>query len=331
MFLDEPVRSIAAAGRAAERAYKRLRSHIRRTLRRSPILGPALVRSWHRRRYRRQMRRSLRLHPPVGFNEHIIHRILHDRDPRLKIVCDKIAVRDFIRERVGAAFLIPLLGIWDDPDDIDWSALPDRFVLKPTYSSGDGALIRSEQDRNPASLTEQARGWLQRDYFDTALEWGYRDLPRRIMAEALLEGPDGQAPVEAHVLTFGGKVALIRVLTGPKLTPERRNGWYDIHGARLANFSGDVKPSDATLTREQVDDIVRAAERAAEGFDHIRVDFYLTDQGLKIGELTPYHGAGLTTWKSQEHDEVLGRVWRHPARIAEVSRLGATAPNTDAN
>lgn len=268
------------------------------------------------------MKATLRLDPPVGFNDHIIHRLLYDRDPRLKIVCDKLAVRDMIRERLGASYLIPLLGAWNDASDIDWRSLPDRFVLKPTHSSGPIAMVRGSSELAPAKLGELAQEWLRHDYFDNSLEWGYRDLPRRLMAEALLHGPDGQAPVEAHVLTFGGQVALIRILTGTKSTPTRRNDWFDRKGARLDNFSGEVEQSGIIVSQRDIEAIVAASERAAAGFDHIRVDLYLTDAGVRVGELTPYHGAGLTVWRSAEHDEILGAAWRDPSQIDRISMIG---------
>lgn len=269
------------------------------------------------------MKATLRLDPPVGFNDRIIHRLLYDRDPRLKIVCDKLAVREMIRDRLGATYLIPLLGTWNDASEIDWQSLPAQFVLKPTHSSGPIAIVPDHVERAPEKLAEMARDWLRHDYFDRSLEWGYRDLPRRLMAEALLRGPDGRAPVEAHVLTFGGQVALIRILTGTKATPTRRNDWFDRDGTRLDNFSGEVEQSGISLNQRDIEAIVTAAERVSAAFDHIRVDMYLTDNGLKIGELTPYHGAGLTVWRGTAQDEVLAAAWRDPRQIHRISEIGA--------
>lgn len=327
MFVKQILQKTADRIRTAVRLYKRLRLRLRRaalrSLRRSPWVGPRMVKDWHKRLYERELKIPLSLDPPLSFNERITHRIFYDRDPRLKIVCDKLAVRNIIRERVGESFLVPLLGTWDNPDEIDWSVLPDRFVLKPSHSSGPIALVLNKTDRDPGALTEQAREWLRHDYFDVAFEWGYRDVPRRLIAERLLTGPDGNAPVEAHVLTFGGRGALIRVLTGVKSTPQRQNSWYDRAGTRLGNFAGGFDLSPAELSRQDVADLIVAAERAAVGFDHIRVDFYLTDAGLKIGELTPYHMGGRMVWRTRAHDEVLGRVWQEPHRTDLFAKFGS--------
>lgn len=303
--------------RAASRIYKQLRRRlVQQPLRRWPVLGPRLIRSWHLRRFQMVMGQPARLAPPAGFNDHIMVRILEDRDPRLKVVCDKIAVRDIIRERAGDAFLVPLLGIWSDPGAIAWEQLPERFVLKPSHASGYVAIVKDESDRDIPALTALARAWLKQDYFDQSLEWGYRGIPRRILAEPLLLGSDRQAPAEAQVFTFGGRSALIRVLTGTKETEDRRDNWFDASGARLPIHSLKITPGDFELPPEVAREIVPVAERAAAGFAHLRVDFYLSDRGPLIGELTPYHGAGLNPWNSPTIDGYLGEIWRDPDRVA---------------
>ena len=275
------------------------------------------------------MHRPVRLHPPVSLNDHLVHRILYDRDPRLKLLCDKIAVRDIIRDRVGEEFVVPLLGVWSDPRDIEWDALPDRFVLKPNHSSGPVALVRSELERNPAKLMAEAAEWLRHDYFDESLEWGYRDLPRRITAEPLLVGPGGGEPAEAIVLTFHGKVAAIRIFTGAKGSAERCDNWFDRHSNRLNFHSLKYQLGDYVLDPAMAARLIAAAEKASAGFDHLRVDFYLTDDGLRIGELTPYLGAGLTPWSRPGCDNLFGQFWQNPDRIAQTRDMNKAIAEAD--
>lgn len=284
-------------------------------LRRVPIVGPPLVRAALILRYKRVLGTLPRLNPPLGYNDLMLERLLRDRDPRLRTICDKLAARQFIGERVDPRFLVPLLGSWKEPEEIDWSGLPPRFVLKPNHASGLFALVRSESDRDPVRLASQAQQWLRVDYFDTSLEWGYRDMPRRLLAEPLLIGPDGGAPPELQIMTFGGRAALIRVLEGQKGTPQRRLSWLDITGKRLPWYESDLSPGDFHLSPEPLDEVLAMAERLAAGFSHLRVDIYLTEAGPRIGELTPYHGGGRTPWSSPEIDTTLGLLWRRPESI----------------
>jgi hypothetical protein len=291
---------------------RRFRDFIRRMLRRVPVIGQRMICASLEQRYKNRHGLAPRLNPPVSFNEHILHRIIYDRDPRLKVICNKLAVRDFIRKHAGPEFVVPLLGVWKDPTEIDWDSLPQRFVLKPNHASGPVAIVLGDSDRNPDLLTESACNWLSYDYFDKSLEWAYLGIPRRILAEPLLTGPEGGPPTEAQVLVFFGKAAYIRVLTGKKLTPDRRDNWFDATGTRLPLCHDAIPLGDFVLSEGDVRILVPVAERVSAGFSHLRVDFYLTNDGPKIGELTPYHAGGTAMWDPPNWDEKLGRVWDCP-------------------
>ena len=313
---------LAMSARRIERTYKRLRSDAWRTALRSDWIGQRINRPWLARRYLEIMKQPLRLAPPIGFNDRVVHRMLYDRDPMLKRICDKVAVREVIRERVGAEFIVPLLGIWSDAADIAWPSLPEGFVLKPSHGSGIAVLVRPTAELNRDALARQAQTWLQKDYFDQSFEWGYLGVPRRILAEPLLRGPDGELPAEPQVMTFGGRAAMIRVLTGPKSTPQRRDNWFDAEGAPLSFHSLKIPRGDYRLAPSVARRLVEVAERAAKGFQQLRVDFYLTADGLRIGELTPYHGAGLNRWSEPGCDRLLGRLWQDPNAIGAIPDLG---------
>jgi tetratricopeptide (TPR) repeat protein len=247
------------------------------------------------------------LNPPQTFNEHILHRIIHDRDPKLSVICDKLKVRDFIGKRVGAEYAVPLYGTWSRASEIVWADLPEIFVLKPNHCSGPYAIVVRENAALIAALTEEADHWLRQDYFDMSLEWGYRGITARLIAEPLLLGPDGEAPVEPQVFTFAGRAKLIRVLIGRK-GEVRHDCWFDPSGRRLAikrEISGQYYPLADSVRRE----LVAVAERLSVGFSSLRVDFYITRRGLKIGELTPYCGAADIKWEPPSLDRLLGRLW----------------------
>lgn len=283
-----------------------------RWLRRAPVIGPWLIRSALVRRHARIHGVAPRLDPPITFNEHILHRILFDRDPRLKVLNDKLAVRDFIRARVGEDYVVPLLGSWSDPALVAWDRLPVPFVLKPNHSSGPIAYVRTEAELDRARLTALARGWLAEDYFDTSMEWGYRNLPRRLLAEPLMRGPDGAALIEAQVFTFHGRAAMLRVLVGLKGSDERREVCFDARGV-LVPQTTSLLQSEVRIEPELFDRLIALAETLGAGFSHLRVDFNLTADGPMIGELTPYTGGSTHHWRHPEWNGVFGRMWAEQA------------------
>jgi tetratricopeptide (TPR) repeat protein len=251
-----------------------------------------------------------RLNPPVSFNERIIHRIIYDRDRRLKIVCDKLAVRRLIEELVGKEYVVPVLGVWERPREIAWHSLPEKFVLKPNHASGHFAVVDRSVGVNVEELTAAAEEWLSYDYFDRSLEWGYRGLPRRVLAEPFLNSPDGGPAQEAQVHTFSGRAALVNAFVGTKRTLERSSCWFDVTGRRVGIGGTGPRPDAVELPDRDRLEMVEVAERVSQGFSSLRVDFYIASNGLRIGELTPYTFTGFFRWRPPELDEKLGQLWR---------------------
>ena len=83
---------------------------------------------------------------PRTFNEKIQWLKLHDRNPLYTQLVDKYEVRKYIAETIGEKYLIPLLGVWDSFDEIDFDKLPNQFVLKCTHDSG-GLVICKDKSK----------------------------------------------------------------------------------------------------------------------------------------------------------------------------------------
>lgn len=247
---------------------------------------------------------------PRTYNERMLHRLVYDRDPRLTMLSDKVAAKRYIADQVGSAYNVPLLGQWRDPAGIDWSALPDRFALKPSGDSGRFVLVRDPATRNTEQLEAIARSWLSaRRTGRRHTEWGYRGVPPRIIAEPLLTGPDGSTPPEINVYTFGGRVGLIRRFTGRKTLPERRDAWFDPTGRQIEMGVVSIRSARMGLSDAMRTELIDVAEALSRGIDHLRVDFYVTATGLRVGELTPYSWGGHCKWRQPAFDDTVGDLW----------------------
>lgn len=100
-----------------------------------------------KRKFRSSMGRELDLENPRTFNEKLQWLKLYDRRPEYTVMVDKYRVRDYIKEKLGEEYLIPLIGVWDDPDEIDFGRLPDKFVLKCNHNSGLGMCICRDRSK----------------------------------------------------------------------------------------------------------------------------------------------------------------------------------------
>lgn len=296
--------------------------HLRRWILRLPGVDRWKLHRIFTRRYARTFGRQPNLAQPRLFTEYITHRIVYDRDPLLKLACDKLAVREYVGRTAGSQYVAPLLGAWRRVDRIDWLALPLPMVLKPNNQSGLYEIVRHLNDLD--RLKSACAAWLEQDYFDRSLEWGYRGLPRRILAEPLLRAPDGGSLIEVLAFTFHGQPLVLLAVTGDKRDKRRFcTANLDARGGRL-DLRGTAHVIEEVLSPDQQrrflaqvesarEEILAAAARVGAAFPYVRVDFYITDQGLKIGELTPYPAGGRGRYSPPDWDARLGEMLRQSA------------------
>lgn len=291
---------------------------------RLPVVGWRKARRQLVQRHVRRFGRPPDLVRPTRLNERIVQRMIFDRDPWLRITCDKLATRRLVGRVAGAEYALPLLGEWDRADRIDWDRLPDSFVLKPNNMSGQVQVVTDKKKADLARLTREASRWLAKDFFDEGLEWGYLNTPNRVLAEPRLRSRDGGTLIEVNILTFSGQPEVFEVLTGAKRTARRCSAWYGPQGERLAiraraepaedvldPAAMDRLRSEFTAHREALADL---AHRLGRLFAFMRIDIWITDDGLKVAELTPYPARGTTKYLPEDWDRRLGTLFADHVR-----------------
>lgn len=283
---------------------------------------PPLHRLRLTRRLRRRMHASLGYAPdlehPLTFNEKIGWRILNDRNPLIPLTTDKIAARDWVAARIGTDILVPLLGIWDCAEDVPWQSLPNRFVLKASHGWNMNLLVHDKRLVERAAALQTAAGWLRRNHYDDTGEWGYRDIPPRLLAEEMLEGEAGGPPQDFKFHVFGGRVGLIGVHHGR--FGEHRTTFLDRSLRRLPVTQGRPAHPDWTPPAA-IGELLRIAERLGLDFDYVRVDLYLVGGQPRFGELTHYDSSGCSPYAPREFDRLLGDMWQ--MRTAAGRRISA--------
>lgn len=135
-------------------------------------------------KYKNVFGRNLDLENPKTFNEKLQWLKLYNRKPEYTVMVDKYKVREYIAQMIGEEYLIPLLGVWDNPDEIDFDALPNQFVLKCNHNSGTGMCIcKDKSNLDIEKVKKELRKGLKEDYYLKFREWPYKDVPRKIIAE----------------------------------------------------------------------------------------------------------------------------------------------------
>ena len=134
--------------------------------------------------YRLNMGRRLDLEHPKTFNEKLQWLKLYNRRPEYTTMVDKVKAKDYVASIIGPEHIIPTLGVWDDPDDIDFDSLPDRFVLKCNHNSGLGMYIcRDKSQMDVEKVKAALRKGLKQNYYLHGREWPYKNVERKVFAE----------------------------------------------------------------------------------------------------------------------------------------------------
>ena len=107
-----------------------------------------------KRQYEEQTGKTLNLDNPKTLNDKILWLSLYDARPIKTKLCDKYLVMDYIKEKVGEKYVVPLLGVWDKFDDIDFDKLPDKFVLKSNIGSGNNIFV---EDKNKFDIASEKK------------------------------------------------------------------------------------------------------------------------------------------------------------------------------
>lgn len=242
--------------------------------------------------YRARTGEKLNMDEPVTFNEKIQWLKVYDRNPLYPQLVDKYEVRNYISSKIGEDYLIPLIGVYNHVDEIDFGTLPDSFVLKCTHDSGGVVICKDKESFDLHAAKEKLERHMAINYYWTKREWPYKDVTPKIVCEKYMVDESGLELKDYKIFCFHGVPKMIQVdfdrFQGHKrnlYTPE----WQYIE----ASIEYPANPDKTVKKPRQLDKMLNLARVLSHGFPHVRVDFYSINDQLYFGELTLHHGSGI--------------------------------------
>ena len=244
---------------------------------------------------------------PRRFTEKIINRKLFDRDPRLPLRADKVAVKDFVSRKVGKKFVIPLIWSGNELPQRDERTWQIPFVIKSNNGSGTNLFVRSETDRNWDVIEAICRQWTNNSHATWAGEWLYTKIDPKLFVEQYV-GDVVKLPVDYKFYVFRGRVEYVAVNTDRESDFKRT--FYDRNWNRM-EFTLGYKLDERNIDRPStLSEMIAAAESLAEDFAFVRVDLYEIEGEPKFGEMTFYPDAGIAKFEPDMYDFILGKLWK---------------------
>lgn len=260
--------------------------------------------------YRYRMHKKLNLKNPETFNEKLQWLKLYDRKDVYTTMVDKVAAKQYVANIIGEEYIIPTLGVWNNPNEIDFDMLPQKFVIKCAHNSGTGMYICKDKEMmNVDEVRRKLAKGLAEDYYLYLREWPYKNVPHRILAEKFIESGSEEPINDYKVLCFGGKAKLIEVHSG-RFTEHQTQDYYDLEWNKTnisqsicAGFgmSNTIMPKPYNFEK-----MIELSEILSSNTRHLRVDWYSIGNLLYFGELTFFDGSGLDAFDDEKYDKLLG-------------------------
>ena len=269
--------------------------------------------------YRLAIGKKLDLRNPQTFNEKLQWLKIYAQHPLYTTMVDKYDVKNLVADKIGREYIIPTLDVWDKAEDIDFDALPEKFVLKTTHDSGGIKIVNKAKGYNEEEIISFFKKRLKRSLYNLTREWPYKNVKHRIIAEDYLEDSSTSELRDYKFFCFGGVCKCMKVDFDRFI--EHRANYYDLKG-NLLDFGEAVYPPDKKkniILPSNMDKMIELAEKLSKGTPFLRVDFYDVNGDIYFGELTFFPASGFGIFTDEEWNYKLGNWIELPEIIGGIS------------
>lgn len=263
-----------------------------------------------------KMGKKLNLRKPQTFSEKLQWLKLYDRKPEYTQMVDKYAVKDYVAKIIGKEYIIPTLGVWNKPEDIEWETLPNQFVLKTTHGGGSSGVVicKDKASFNRQHAVAKLKESLNQDIYRKFKEWPYKNVPKRIIAEKYLDpNPNKKDIPDYKWYCFNGEPKYCQVIQD-RSTKETID-FFDTNWAHQEfvglNHPGSVGFEHASVTPNRPGNLetqIRIAKDLSKNIPFSRIDLYEIGEREYFGEITFYPMSGFGVFSPNNYNELLGQM-----------------------
>ena len=195
------------------------------------------------------MDKKLNLENPKTFNEKIQWLKLYDRNPEYTKMVDKYEAKEYVASVIGKKYIIPTLGIYNNFEEINFVKLPDKFVIKPTHTSGNVYICKDKNIINLEKLKKLIKKWLKRKYYYLHREWPYKNIKPRIIIEKYMSTEKQAELIDYKFFCFNGEPKILLVCSGR--SKKLKKTWFDVMWNKLDLEEGNCE-TDGTLKKPKI-------------------------------------------------------------------------------
>lgn len=265
--------------------------------------------------YRAVFHKKLDLKNPKTYNEKLQWMKLYDRNPLYCILADKVAVREYVARHVGEEYLIPLVGgPWNSPEEIDFEALPDRFVLKCNHGSTTNIICKDKGKLDVEGAKAKLSKWLRTSWYWYGREWPYKDLKPCIYAEEYMEDDRDGELRDYKFFCFDGKPEFLLVSTDRSSDKQTCGDFFDMDYQHLPFHKKHPNAAVIPAKPRNFGEMRELAARMSAKLPAVRIDLYDVNGKIYFGEYTFFSASGFGPFYPNEWDEKVGAMLPLPPK-----------------
>lgn len=251
--------------------------------------------------------RKLNLKDPKRFTEKLQWYKLYYRNPLMTQCVDKYEVRDYVVSKGYKDILVPLYGVYENVEEIDFDLLPNKFVLKTTNGSHTNLFCEDKKKLNLKDTKVVLHDWLTKRTSKAGREWPYYGVKPRIICEKYLEKDKNNDLVDYKFICFNGKVSCLFINAERFSDENMKFGIYSRDFQHMPYKRKGLRDTDSLVEKPiNYEKMLEIAEVLSRDFPHVRVDLYNIDGKIYFGEMTFFHGSGYIDFEPDEFDFLLG-------------------------
>ena len=252
-------------------------------------------------------KRFLNKENPEYFGEKIQWLKLYGNLEKYNDYVDKYKVREFGSNVIGEEYLIPLLGAYDKPEEIDYEKLPNQFVLKLNHGSGYNIIVKEKNKENINNINKKLNKWIKEDYYKIKKEYQYKNVKKKIVCEKYINDSKGEL-LDYKFFCFNGKPEFVKVdfdrFQNHKVNFYNSN--WELLNLQETGWGNNKNKVDKP---KNFSEMLEIARKLSTKFQFVRVDLYNVDGKIYFGELTFTPASGKHSFTPLEKDrEIAERI-----------------------
>jgi len=249
------------------------------------------------------IRKFPNLKNPKNFNEKTLWRRFNEREIDYAKYVDKYEVRKHIENTIGNDYLVPVIGVYENAEEIDFNSLPNKFIIKTTHGSGGNIVCIDKSNFNWGEAKDKVKEYLKTSYYRQTREFGYKNIKPRVICEELLE----DNIIDYKFFCYDGEPKFIEIDTN-RYTGHLRSfykaNWEEVKNVKMTYPN---IPSSMLKKPLQYDKMLEICRILSAEFNFVRVDLYHTNNKIYFGELTFFHTGGVEKINPEEFNIELAK------------------------